>query len=296
MHKKLIHQLAQQISASLSKPIEIKSFESMGGGCINQAAILHCTNEDYFIKYNQASLLDMFEAEATGLDEIAASATIRVPKPIGTGVSGQFSFLVLEALSFNSRAGSMTLLAEQLAAMHRVQQPRFGWQRANFIGSTPQSNQWTDDWVSLWQQQRLGYQLNLLEASASDRGLLQSGYKLMEELGTFFTDYQPLPSLLHGDLWSGNYSFAVGGVPVIYDPAVYYGDREADIAMTELFGGFSPDFYSAYQACYPLDAGYSVRKTLYNLYHILNHVNLFGGAYVSQARQMIDSLLSELRG
>lgn len=110
----------------------------------------------------------------------------------------------------------------------------------------------------------------------------------------FFDGYSPLPSLLHGDLWSGNVAFARDGEPVIFDPAVYYGDREADLAMTELFGGFDTSFYAAYQSAYPLDAGYPVRRTLYNLYHILNHANLFGGGYVRQAEAMMDRLLAEV--
>jgi fructosamine-3-kinase len=146
--------------------------------------------------------------------------------------------------------------------------------------------------MPFWRDQRLGYQLKL--AARSGRDLLKKGERILADLGAFFQNYRPVPSLLHGDLWGGNVS-AVERQPVIFDPAVYYGDREADLAMTELFGGFSEQFYQAYRDTWPLDDGYPVRKTLYNLYHVLNHFNLFGGGYGSQAERMIDSLLSELR-
>jgi fructosamine-3-kinase len=146
--------------------------------------------------------------------------------------------------------------------------------------------------MPFWRDQRLGYQLKL--AARSGRDFLKKGERLLADLGAFFQNYRPAPSLLHGDLWSGNVGVA-RQQPVVFDPAVYYGDRETDVAMTELFGGFSGRFYQAYRETWPLDDGYPVRKTLYNLYHVLNHFNLFGGGYGSQAEHMMDSLLSELR-
>ena len=179
--------------------------------------------------------------------------------------------------------------------MHRHTQDRFGWHRDNTIGSTPQPNEKNSDWVVFWQQQRLGFQLELAAQNGIADSLREQGQRLIEVLPSFFSNYRPAPSLLHGDLWSGNYAMDTAGHPVIYDPAVYYGDREADLAMTELFGSLPQQFYSAYEEAWPIDAGYSVRKTLYNLYHILNHFNLFGGGYSSQAGHMIKSLLSETR-
>ena len=197
-------------------------------------------------------------------------------------------------------SGSAKQLGEDLAAMHRVIQesdgrPRFGWFRNNTIGSTIQINDYEDDWEIFWTKHRLGFQLDLARRNGADHRMLQQGEILKESLGVFFQGHHAEASLLHGDLWSGNYAFDQTGIPVIFDPAVYYGDREAELAMTELFGGFPADFYSAYQSAYPLDNGYKTRKTLYNLYHILNHFNLFGGGYQSQARGMIDRLLSEIR-
>ena len=178
--------------------------------------------------------------------------------------------------------------------MHQQPQAYFGWHIDNTIGSTPQHNDREHDWPTFWQQQRLAKQLTFAANNGAGGSLQKKGQKLLENLAVFFDGYTPIPSLLHGDLWSGNAAADEQGNPVMFDPASYYGDRETDIAMTELFGGFNTDFYSAYQAEYPLDSGYKVRKTLYNLYHILNHFNLFGGGYQSQAESMIDILLAEI--
>ena len=177
--------------------------------------------------------------------------------------------------------------------MHQTTRGQFGWGRDNTIGSTPQPNKFSDDWIPFWQEQRLAYQLNLA-AKNGYHGKLQERGKLLLEHFPALIDHNPVPSLIHGDLWGGNLSYDSNGNPVIYDPAVYYGDREADLAMTELFGGFGNRFYDAYNEAWPLDQGYKVRKTLYNLYHILNHLNLFGGGYGGQALRMINQLLAEL--
>lgn len=167
----------------------------------------------------------------------------------------------------------------------------YGYVQDNFIGTTPQPNSWKDNWVDFWREQRLGFQLRLAQENGYGGRLQHLGQKLLDALPAFFAGYTPQPSLLHGDLWSGNHSFLADGTPAVFDPAAYYGDREADLAMTELFGGYPADFYAAYRAAYPLDTGYAVRRDLYNLYHILNHANLFGGGYVRQAEQMMQRLL-----
>lgn len=164
---------------------------------------------------------------------------------------------------------------------------QFGFAQDNFIGTTRQPNARKADWIDFWREQRLGFQLQLA-AKDGHGGQLQSlGEKLLDALPAFFAGYTPLPSLLHGDLWSGNHAFLPDGTPAVFDPAVYYGDRECDLAMTELFGGYPADFYAAYRAAWPLDAGYARRRDLYNL----NHANLFGGGYVRQAEQMMRVLL-----
>jgi len=237
----------------------------------------------------------MFEAESAGLKEISQTNTIKVPQVILSGKTNDSAFLVLEKLSLvASSIQSDKQFGSQLAELHRTHQPQFGWQQNNTIGSSKQINTLTDSWVIFWQQHRLGFQLSLAASNGYDTTLIHSGEKLCHSLAYFFSNYAPQPSLLHGDLWGGNVSAVDNAVPIIYDPACYYGDREADIAMTELFGGFSSIFYKSYNESFPLDCGYKVRKDLYNLYHILNHLNLFGRSYQQQAQHLIDLLLSEI--
>ncbi len=284
--------ITEQISQATGKRFSPDTPDPMGGGCINQTYRLRDGVRSYFVKINSAPLISMFEAEAAGLDEIAQSDTIRVPRSICLGVSGGNSYLVLEHIRM-SHTGDMELAGRQLAQMHRKIGGGFGWYRDNNIGSTHQPNALATEWIEFWRERRLGYQLGLA-AQLGHRGRLQeSGARLLERLPQLI-EHQPQPSLLHGDLWGGNISFDEGGKPVIFDPAVYYGDRETDIAMTELFGGFGSRFYSAYNEAWPLDPGYANRKDLYNLYHILNHLNIFGSGYAAQAQGMMDRLLSEL--
>ncbi len=268
---------------------------SVGGGSISQAFRLQGDGRDFFVKTNRAALVDMFAAEAEGLNEIVASYSVHAPQAVCWGVAEGKSYVVLEYLRFGHSQKAMRLLGEQLARMHRCTKDEFGWHRDNTIGSTPQINDKRDDWVAFYRDQRLGFQYELAERNGYGGELVRLGERLMASLDAFFDGYVPQASLLHGDLWSGNYAVLETGEPVIFDPAVYFGDREADIAMTELFGGFGGDFYAAYDNAWPLDAGYAVRKRLYNLYHILNHANLFGGGYQSQALHMTQQLLAEIR-
>ncbi len=234
----------------------------------------------------------MFAAEHAGLRQMADTRTVRVPQPVAHGVAGPLAFLALEYLQLAGR-GNARVLGEQLAAQHCASATQFGFAFDNTIGSTPQPNDWMNEWIGFWRERRLGFQLQLARRNGYGGKLLELGERLQEALPSFFAGYTPQPSLLHGDLWGGNHSYLADGTPVIYDPAPYYGDREADIAMTELFGGFDPGFYDAYRASWPLDAGYGTRKTLYNLYHILNHANLFGGGYARQAEGMMQRMLAE---
>ncbi len=280
--------IATQISKTTGQSFQVQTQSHTSGGCINDAYRIEGNGQSYFVKLNDAQYLDMFKAEAAGLTELGQH--IKVPKPLCWGSAGGNCYLVMEYLSLRGDSHSISeALGQQLAALHQATQPQFGWHSNNYIGSTPQINTLENDWVTFWQNHRLAFQLKL----TGNKKLQSQGERLIADVGQFFTDYQPQPSLLHGDLWSGNYA-AQGKQPVIYDPAMYYGDREADIAMTELFGGFPRRFYDAYQETWPLDPGYSTRKILYNLYHILNHLNLFGGGYLGQAERMIASLLSEL--
>ncbi len=282
----------QHIGEATGQPFATRDARAVGGGCINSAYVLSDGKRRFFVKLNHAARLAMFEAEAEGLNDILHSRSIRAPAPLCHGVAANEAYLVLEHLPLGGQ-GSAERLGRELAQMHRCQHERFGWRRDNTIGATPQINTEETDWVRFWQQHRLGHQLRLAAEKGGHLGA--PAEQLLARTGDFFGDNQPRPSLLHGDLWSGNHAYTEDGQPVIFDPAVYYGDRETDLAMTELFGGFPPTFYAAYEEAWPLDPGYATRKTLYNLYHILNHFNLFGGGYLEQARRMIAQLLSEVR-
>ncbi len=286
--------ISTAIGSATGHPFQITNHAPSSGGCINQSyRIRGDDGRQFFLKLNTVDRLAMFAAEAAGLSEIAATRTVRVPQPIAQGIAGAHAFLVLEYLDLSGR-GDEALLGEQLAALHRCQAKQFGFSQDSFIGSTLQPNVWTDDWLTFWREQRLGVQLALAARNGLSVRLQQYGTQLMERLEEFFVDHRPAASLLHGDLWGGNHAFLADGTPVTFDPAPHYGAREADLAMTELFGGFGTDFHAAYRAAYPLDDGYPARRDLYNLYHILNHANLFGGGYARQAEQMMQRLLSEI--
>jgi fructosamine-3-kinase len=296
MNLKLLTHISTSLRDATHRPFELRDTTPVGGGSINEAYRLEGTDgARYFLKLNDAQHLPMFISEAEGLNAIAVTNTIRVPRPIAHGSAGRQSYLVLEYLELSSR-GDAKLLGEQLAALHRCKGKCFGFSQDNFIGTTLQENAWTDDWVTFWREHRLGFQLRLAAQNGYGGQLQRLGERLSDALPSFFVSYTPQPSLLHGDLWSGNHAFLADGTPTIFDPAAYYGDRECDLAMTELFGGYSTDFYAAYRAAYPLDAGYVARRDLYNLYHVLNHANLFGGGYARQAEQMMQRLLAEVEG
>lgn len=255
-----------------------------------------------FRKTGPAADLPRFEAEIDGLTALRATGAVRVPAVYGAGLAAdgtawlEVEYLELVALDRISGAR----LGTQLAELHRrtCMEPdaTYGWPRDNFIGTTPQSNQSHRSWASFFAAERLRPQLALASHNGMERALRDQGERIAANLGAFFLDYQPAPSLLHGDLWSGNAGALPDGTPVIFDPALYRGDRETDLAMSELFGGFPESFYAAYRLAWPLDPGYETRKTLYNLYHVLNHFNMFGGGYLGQARRMIQKLAAELKG
>lgn len=286
--------VAEAIGAASGTPFAATVLNPIGGGDINQAFGMSDGARRYFVKANRAQRLPMFEAEAAALYALAAAQAVRVPQPLCTGAAAGQAFLVLEYLDLHGN-GDAARLGERLALQHRVPQPQFGWAHDNWIGSTPQRNGWTRDWIAFWRDERLGFQLRLAAQNGYGGALQRDGEKLLARLDAFFDGYAPAPALLHGDLWGGNHGYLADGAPVIFDPASYVGDRECDLAMSELFGGFTADFYAAYRAAWPLDPGYAVRKTLYNLYHILNHANLFGGGYAAQAARMAAQLLAQIR-
>jgi protein-ribulosamine 3-kinase len=285
--------LAAALGGALGGRVEPAPAAEVHGGCINRCWRWETSSGPVFVKEASADRLEMLEAERHGLLELRSAEAIRVPEPLAAGAVEGSAFLALEWIDFGpSTTASDERLGEQLAALHRQRADRYGLDRDNTIGSTPQSNAWGDDWVRFLRERRLGFQLQLAAANGYGDRLQERGQRLLACLEVFFATYRPAPSLLHGDLWGGNRATDTAGQPVIYDPAAYYGDREADIAMTRLFGGFGPRFYSAYVATWPLDQAAGTRRDLYNLYHVLNHLNLFGGSYRAQAEAMIDRLLA----
>ena len=265
--------------AELQAELGIESAAPVAGGCINECYRVTREGVRRFLKVNDAQYADAFAAEADGLQALR-EAGMHAPAPLAHGVAAERAYLLLEFLDL-SGAADFARLGRMLAATHKQTGARFGWHRDNYIGATPQANGWKESWAQFWLERRLQPQLELAR---------RNGFVIRTPPLTLLEGYEPRASLLHGDLWSGNAGFTAEG-PVVFDPAVYYGDREADLAMTELFGGFPREFYRAYAESFPLEEGYERRKALYNLYHLLNHLNLFGGGYLGQVKATLGLLL-----
>jgi len=277
--------------AAFGRGARLESASPASGGCIHASFLVSTSAGRIFVKLNAPRLADAFAAEADGLAALRA-AGIRAPEPIAHGTAAGHAFLALELLELGGRE-DFAALGRALAALHRSTEERFGWTRDNYIGATAQHNAPTASWTDFWREQRLAPQLAL--ALANDHAEIRKPLeKLCEALPQLLAAHAPAASLLHGDLWRGNAGFVAGGGPVVFDPAVYRGDRETDLAMTELFGGFPASFYAAYAEAWPLEPGYTTRKHLYNLYHLLNHLNLFGGGYLGQVRATLGLLLRAL--
>ena len=269
-----------ELQVELQAALGIESAAPAAGGCIHDCYRVRIRGTTRFLKSNSIEHEDAFAAEADGLRALQ-SAGMRTPAPLAHGVAAGRAYLLLEHLELRA-TGDFTALGRMLASSHKKPGPRFGWQRDNYIGATPQANGWMESWSEFWLERRLRPQLERAKRNGFDLRI-EPDFDLLK-------GHDPSPSLLHGDLWSGNAGFTPDG-PVVFDPAVYYGDREADIAMTELFGGFPREFYRAYDEAFPFQEGYERRKPLYNLYHLLNHLNLFGGGYLGQVKATLRLLL-----
>jgi len=263
---------------------------SVSGGCINDARILQIdSGKQFFIKTNYNNLPGMFFNEANGLKELAKANAIRVPKIIYV----EENFILLEAIKSASKSNNFFEdFGRRFARLHKYSDKYFGFYENNYIGSTQQINIPDDseqtDWTRFYFNKRLKFQFNLAEKKGFSGIELKNAFSKLENKidDILKSDYEK-PSLLHGDLWSGNYMIDENGNACLIDPAVYYGNREADLAMTRLFGGFDSKFYSAYEEEFPLQSGYEYRENIYKLYHILNHLNLFGSGYYQQAVSLI---------
>lgn len=266
----------------------------VSGGDICQAFQLETGRGTHFVKRLPTAREQILQAEFNSLQLLRKANEVKVPEPLLTGAISRWSYLVLEFLNLRPRSdASDTMLGVQLAALHRHAGESFGWHEPNWIGLTSQPNRRCDSWAEFFHRERLAHQVKLLERQVPAPGLLRACTTLLDRFDGIMAGHQPQPSLLHGDLWGGNYAALDGATAVIFDPASYYGDRETDLAMTRLFGGFGPAFYDAYEAAWPLPDGADIRQDLYQLYHILNHANLFGTGYVQQASRLIDRILSQ---
>ncbi|XP_020589788.1 protein-ribulosamine 3-kinase, chloroplastic [Phalaenopsis equestris] len=275
------------------KATEITRISPVGGGCINHASRYDTDNGSFFVKTNGKIGPSMFEGEAIGLNAMYSTKSIRVPRafkfgPLPTGGS----FIIMEFVEFGSSRGNQSVLGRKLAEMHKAGKSDkcFGFDVDNTIGSTPQINTWSSDWVEFLSEHRLGYQLKLALKRFGDIEINEKGQQLIKKMKPLFEGIVIEPCLLHGDLWSGNISSDKNGEPVILDPACYYGHNEAEFGMSWC-AGFGGSFYSSYFEVMPKQAGFENRRDIYMLYHYLNHYNLFGYGYRSSAMSIIDSYL-----
>ena len=286
--------LARQLELQHGIRLLESSALPVAGGDIHCAYRVESESGPLFIKINTDGRPDHFQAELAGLQALAATGCLRVPQPLASGQAGQMAYLVLEWLELSPPGPDCAIrMGQGLAALHRNTAEFFGFSSDNYIGRTPQPNPCSGNWIDFFREHRLGFQLDLA-ISNGFQFLREDGRRLVSALDELFVGHDPVPSLLHGDLWGGNWASLNNGAPVIFDPAVYYGDRETDLAMTRLFGGFSDNFYTAYEARWPMSEGWQRRSELYQLYHVLNHVNLFGAGYARDAQLRINRLLSQL--
>ncbi len=248
-----------------------------------------------FVKLGPVAAAARFAAEADGLAALAASGTVRVPAVVGHGTAEDSAWLALEWLDLvRPDAHAERALGHALASLHDVHGPAFGFAADNFIGRTAQPNGWLANGAAFLAERRIGHQLAL--AHRHGHRLARRGERLLAAVPAILGSHRPRPALLHGDLWAGNRAMLADGTPVLFDPAAYFGDPEAELAMTRLFGGFAPEFYAAYAERHPPAPGAAAREGLHRLYHVLNHLNLFGSGYLAEAESLIDALLAAAGG
>ena len=282
--------LAATIENRHGMTLDVDSSTPVSGGSIASAYRVESATGPLFLKLGPKAQLPMFEAEADGLAALEEAGHLRVPRELGFGESSNTAYLLLTWLSLRPPGvHTQAALGKGLAQQHRVLGSTHGWRRDNFIGATPQLNGPENHWLDFLRKRRFDPQLELALRNGFGGALQDRGQALLNNLEDLF-DLMPAPSLLHGDLWGGNWGADEQGAPWVFDPAVYYGDRETDLAMTRLFGGFGADFYRAYQQEWPLPTGWQRRQALYQLYHVLNHLNLFGAGYLGHAGQLLDEL------
>lgn len=259
------------------------------GGCISRAEFIQVGDgRDFFVK-SHPNGKDVFREEAKGLEAIRQLQQVRVPEPIAVGEAEDGPCLILEFVRSSRQKGSrfFETFGRQLAQLHqKSRQHQYGWTSDNFIGSTRQQNTHSDSWVDFFRQSRLQFQMHLARGHGYSSPELDRAVDALCARLEDLLDVNDGASLLHGDLWSGNYLVDESGSPTLIDPAVYFGHREAELSMTQLFGGFPDAFYSAYDEAWPMQPGWQDRTELYQLYHLLNHLNLFGPSYMASCLQI----------
>ncbi len=293
-----LHTAVTAVLRAAGDDSSIEQTRPLAGGCINHALRLDTRHSSYLLKWNTNPLPDMFPVEASGLQLISDTRTVRVPSVLAAANTTPThpAFILLEWLEGTERVTSPTMqetLGRHLAAMHRASTPAYGLDHDNYLGTMPQYNGWDENWLTFFRERRLRPQINLAQRHGHMPSNRQRGLeRVIDRLEDWLGGVERQPSLLHGDLWGGNVIAGPDHTPALIDPAVYYGDREAELAYTELFGGFSSHFYAAYQETWPLAPGYAERRDMYNLYHLLNHLNHFGESYGSG----VDAVIKQYGG
>jgi protein-ribulosamine 3-kinase len=284
----LANDLEKLVSQREGRSSRIMSFEPTSGGSINYTGKISLTHGEFFIKWNdRAKFPEMFITEAKGLELLSEATDLKVPTVISCGESGSFQYLLLSFIRSATRQNNYwEKLASGLAAVHKKNGLTYGLGYPNYIGSLPQSNLETTSWTNFFIHERLEKQVQLAAAnSVCEPAMLTHFDRLYKKLDQYLIDEKPC--LVHGDLWSGNVIVSESGEPALIDPAVYFGNREMDLAMSKLFGGFEPDFYRVYADCFPVENGLNERIEIYNLYPLLVHLNLFGGSYYQQIMHVL---------
>lgn len=292
MNPLLIETVLETIAASTGSQSSVDSFKTVSGGCISSSnRIKLADGRSMFVK-SSSDWPEIFEREADSLIAIEATNTLRVPDVIGHGItSAGEAFIVLEPIDTgNQKTNFFAEFGRQLANMHKTgSSVQFGFESHNFIGSTPQVNTWTENWSEFWATNRLEFQVLLAEQNGhGSPEMFRKARILIDRIETILGVQPVQPCLLHGDLWSGNFMCDSMGSPVLIDPAAYYGSREVEFGMTTLFGGFETDFYHAYNEAWPFEDGWQERVEVYRLYHLLNHLNLFGNQYLNDCMEIFD--------
>lgn len=285
--------LPEAIGKATGRASRLQRSTPVGGGCINRASLIELADgRRYFLKSNPNPLPRLFESEAEGLRALRKAGSLRVPEVVATGggQDGLPHFILMEYIPTGRPGpGFFEKFGRGFAQLHlKARGQRFGFDHDNYLGSTPQPNQWSEEWVEFFRQHRLGHQLKMARhAGLSDQQMDRLGQRLLDRLEDWIGQPAEPPQLLHGDLWGGNYLCDDNGQPVLIDPAAYYGRGEADLAMTQLFGGFQASFYHAYEEVHPPAPGSQERLEIYKLYHLLNHLNLFGRSYFSGCMRIL---------